>query len=451
MDSTILAEFRHTLYTTCFTRARDALFDLADALLTDTQARSFVELSQAASFQRAWPSLYEALEDGRIDRLALQRLFARHLPASLVGTRLVLGLDVSSILRPDAHTSQDRTLVHRSNLPPDATPVGPGWQFSTLVVLPDPVSCATFILDNRRVPSSETATSIGVAQLTAVLPLLRYLGVPILAVLDRGYSSAPWLLASAALPLEQLIRARGNRVVYRPPPARRPHQVGRSPLDGPRFKGTDPSTHGTPDADWSGSDAQGQFVQVTVWRNLHLSKVRQVPLTVIRVIRMSARGTKRDPRQSWFWWLGGPLPPLAAIPGLYARRFGQEHGYRFDKQNLLWATPRLRRPEQFERWTDVVSLVHNQLVLAQPLVEAVRRPWERATRSATLGQVRRAMGRCIGQLGTPARRPQARGKAPGRVAGATVKPATRHPVIRKGSKTKASTPKTSPKQVIQRE
>lgn len=88
MDSTILAEFRHILYTTCFTRARDALFDLADALLTDTHARSFVELSQAASFQRAWPSLYEALEAGRIDRPALQRLFARQLPARMVGTRI---------------------------------------------------------------------------------------------------------------------------------------------------------------------------------------------------------------------------------------------------------------------------------------------------------------------------------------------------------------------------
>jgi hypothetical protein len=451
MDSTILAEFRHTLYTTCFTRARDALFDLADALLTDTQARSFVELSQAQRFQRAWPSLYEALEDGRIDRSALQRLFTSFLPAAMVGTRLVLGVDVSSILRPDAHTSEDRTLVHRSNLPKDATPVGPGWQFSTLVVLPDPVSSATYILDNRRVPSSETATSIGVAQLRELLPLLLALGVSILIVLDRGYSHAPWVQASEGLLTDQLLRARGDRVLYRPPLPRQPHQRGRSPLDGPRFKGTDPHTHQTPDADWSGSDAKGQPVQVTAWRNLHLSEVRQVPITVLRVIRSNARGTKRDPRVSWFWWLGGPLPPLKEIPGLYARRFGQEHGYRLDKQELLWAKPRLRRPEQFERWTEVVSLVHNQLVLAHPLVEVVRRPWERASRPATPRQVRRAMGRIIGLLGTPARRPQPRGKAPGRAAGTTVRPASRHPVIRKGSKTKASIAKTARKQLIQRE
>lgn len=57
MDATTLVEFRHRLYATCFTRARAALFDFADALLTDTHAHCFVELSQAASFRRAWPSL----------------------------------------------------------------------------------------------------------------------------------------------------------------------------------------------------------------------------------------------------------------------------------------------------------------------------------------------------------------------------------------------------------
>src|SRR6266581_8102618 len=91
MDYTILQWFRHELYH-CFTRAADALFDVCDALLTDPAARTFVELSQAASFQRAWPSLYEALEDGRIDRSALLRVFATALPQQLIGTRVLLGL-----------------------------------------------------------------------------------------------------------------------------------------------------------------------------------------------------------------------------------------------------------------------------------------------------------------------------------------------------------------------
>ncbi len=145
MDCTILEVYRHTLYHSCFKRAADALFDLADALLTDVVARSLVELSQAASFRRRWPSLYEALEDGRIDRNALIRLFVGLLPQRMVGRRLVLGLDTSSILRPAAETARDRTLVYRSNLPATATPVGPGWCFSALVVLPEPVSSWTYM------------------------------------------------------------------------------------------------------------------------------------------------------------------------------------------------------------------------------------------------------------------------------------------------------------------
>jgi hypothetical protein len=435
-----LEVFRHNVYHGCFSRAADALFDLADALLTDVSARSLVELSQAASFRRAWPSLYEALEDGQIDRDALIRLFLDLLPQRLVGNRLVLGLDTSSILRPAAETARDRTLVYRSNLPSDATPVGPGWCFSALVVLPEPVSSWTYILDHRRVPSTETATTIGVQQLQAVLPKLPKVWGRPLVLLDRRYSNAPWVQASADLPTDQLIRARCDQVLYReaPPPS---GQRGAPRKDGARFKGSDPTTHGPPDSDWSGGDAHNRPVQVSCWEGLHLRKAREVTITAVRIVRTKARGTKRDPREAWFWWLGGPLPAGPELAGLYPRRFGQEHGYRFDKQDLLWAAPRVRTPEQMERWTDVVAVVHNQLVLARPSVEGERRPWEARTRPTTPRQVRRAMGRIIVQLGTPARPPQRRGKAPGRALGAVVKRATRYAVVRKSPPKAKSPPK----------
>lgn len=440
MQYTILEVYRHNLYHECFTRAADALFDLADALLTDVGACSLIELSQAACFRRGWPSLYEALSDGQIDRAALIRVFAEMLPQRMVGTRLVLGLDTSSILRPEAHTAKDRTLVYRSNLPSDATPVGPGWSFSALVVLPDPVSSWTYILDHRRVPSTETATTIGVAQLQAVLPKLRA-GRPVL-LLDRRYSSAPWVTASATLPTDQLIRARADQVLYRPAPAPTGKR-GAPRKDGARFQGSAGTTHGPPDADWTGVDAKGQTVQVRCWSGLHLRKARAVAITAVRIIRSGARHTKRDPREAWFWWLGESLPPLEELAGLYPRRFGQEHGYRFDKQDLLWAAPRVRTPEQMERWTDLVAIVHNALVLARPRVDAERRPWEARTRPPTPRQVRRAMGRIIAHLGTPARPPQPRGKAPGRARGATVKRAERHAVVRKSPPKATAPPKAA--------
>ncbi len=426
MDATTLVDFRHGLYG-CFTRARDALFEVGDALLTAPAARALVELSQAPSFQRRWPSLYAALHDGRLDRAALRRLFARYAPRPAPGQRLVLGLDTSPIHRPAAHTVADRTLVYAPNLPAGATAVRPGWACSTLVVLPAPVSSWTYVLDNERVPSSATATTIGAEQVRAVLPLLP--SRPLL-VADGHYGTATWVSATAALPCDQLLRAKRSAVLYRPAPPRTGKR-GAPGKDGPRFKGSDPATHGEPDGQWRGVDARGQAVEVACWANLHLKACRDVPITAVRIIRAGAAGTKRDPRESWFWWLGEDMPPLPDLPRLYARRFGVEHGYKFDKQHLLWDAPRVRTPAQFERWTQLVAAVHNQLVLARPLAALALRPWDARRRPASPQQVRRGMGRIVAQVGTPVRPPRPRGKSPGRAAGAIVQRATRHPVLRK--------------------
>ena len=149
---------------------------------------------------------------------------------------------------------------------------------------------------------------------------------------------------------------------------------------------------------------------------------------------MGKVGKARDPKSSWFVWKGEHAVPLAEISPTYRLRYSHEHGYRLDKQVLLWDIPRLRTPQQTERWTQIVACAHNQLVLARPLVVGVYRPWEHRRSVLTLAQVRRAMPTFLTQLGTPARPPQPCGKAPGRAKGFHPKPAVRHPVIRKTSK-----------------
>ena len=47
MNFNILQEFRQALYG-CFEQGRDALFNLADALLSETTAHSVIELSALA-------------------------------------------------------------------------------------------------------------------------------------------------------------------------------------------------------------------------------------------------------------------------------------------------------------------------------------------------------------------------------------------------------------------
>ena len=74
MDLNTLNEFRRGMYT-CFGNAKDALFNLVDALSSEAAARSFPELSFSPFFERTWASLYEALEDGQIDAERLRQLF----------------------------------------------------------------------------------------------------------------------------------------------------------------------------------------------------------------------------------------------------------------------------------------------------------------------------------------------------------------------------------------
>ncbi len=193
-------------------------------------------------------------------------------------------------------------------------------------------------------------------------------------------------------------------------------------------------THGEPDASWEGTDEKGNVIQVRCWKQLHLRSARWVEISLIQVIRHGASGKRRDPRESWLVWRGSDEIPLEQICHYYRRRSAQEHGYRFDKQALLWDRPRLRTPEQTEIWTHIVACAHNQLVLARPLSVGVYRPWEMRRELPTLQQVRRSMPTLLCQLGTPACSPQPRGKAPGRAKGFKPKPTKRYSVIRKTSK-----------------
>ena len=105
-----------------FGAGRAALSDLCDALATDVSARSLPELSASPFFRRRWPSIYKGLSRGRIDRSALRRVFAQAAPRPAAGARLVLALDASPMVRRQARTAADRTLVHVPNVPAGAAP-----------------------------------------------------------------------------------------------------------------------------------------------------------------------------------------------------------------------------------------------------------------------------------------------------------------------------------------
>jgi hypothetical protein len=248
------------------------------------------------------------------------------------------------------------------------------------------------------------------------------------------------LRACRELGYSVLIRLKSNRKLYRKP--RRIHPRGAPPKDGALLQGTRPETQADPAAVWEATDQAGRGTRVSRWDEVHFQQDRELVFSVIRVERTSARGTKRDPRVSWFLTLD-EVVPLEQVPQRYGLRFSQEHLFRFLKQDLLWTQAHLRTPAQFLRWSWIVALAFLQLYLARPLGLAALLPWEAKGRPVTPRQVRRVMPSILWQVGTPVRACQPRGKAPGRAKGFHPPPAPRYPVLRKTSKTKKKSKKTA--------
>ena len=331
-----------------------------------------------------------------------------------------------------AETSPDRGIIYVPNMPRATKPVSVGWQFSTVMLLPTEPGSWVGVLDQRRVRTDQTAIQVAIAQLSEVVPQLKR-RVTILA--DRWYATAEFLRACKALGCQVLIRLKRNRKLYRKPV--RKNSKGRMPLDGPLLQGSRAETLTGSDDTFSGTDEKGRPVHITRWSGLHFKQGRDVELCVLRVVREGAKDSKRDPRESWFVQLSADMP-LQEVTPTYAHRFSHEHGYRFMKQDLLWTQAHVRTPEQFERWSLLVGLALNQLVLARQLGQAVYRPWEPAQRRLTPRQVRRTMPSLLMQFGTPAQMCQPRGKSPGRACGFHPRPAPRYGVVLK-SKRKAKT------------
>ena len=103
MNSNALNDFRHGMYG-CFGKVWDAPFNLVDALGSCAGARSFPELSFSPFFERTWASLYEALEDDRIDAECLREMFLQFAPLPEPGQLVFPGIGTSNLYRPEGET-----------------------------------------------------------------------------------------------------------------------------------------------------------------------------------------------------------------------------------------------------------------------------------------------------------------------------------------------------------
>jgi hypothetical protein len=181
-------------------------------------------------------------------------------------------------------------------------------------------------------------------------------------------------------------------------------------------------------------------VTIALWERLHAPATPTVEVTVARVTVAHLSAGQRTPAPLWLAWHGIRLPAdLRQLWWWYQRRFAIEHGVRFLKQQVGWTVPRLRTPQQADRWSRLLALVLWQLWLARALVTDARLPWERPLPADRLspGRVRRAMSGVLAQLDDRGPPPKPRGNPGGRPPGQRPGPARHFPVHRR-------TPKSAP-------
>jgi hypothetical protein len=132
----VASHFRDDFFD-CLTAQEDTLFELTDALLcVDGPVTTPVDLTLTAEHRRGHGAMYDALNRGNVDVPRLRQVLAGLPQPQAAEGRLVLAVDVTHWLRPDAPTSADRLFCHvygRSGRSSDQ--FVPGWPYSFVAAL----------------------------------------------------------------------------------------------------------------------------------------------------------------------------------------------------------------------------------------------------------------------------------------------------------------------------
>ncbi|VXB67137.1 NF041680 family putative transposase [Citricoccus sp. K5] len=435
-----LDRFRTGLYS-CLCRRGDALFELTDAVsCAPSKVTDLARLSLEAEHRRGHGALYDGLNAGMVDSGRLRSLVCAGPLPKVIGPdgreRMVLAVDVSNWLRPDAGTSPARSFCHTYARGRGQAQMIPGWPYSFVAALEAGASSWTAVLDAARLHPDDDATAVTAAQLRTVVDELtksghyRFGDPNILVVMDAGYDVVRLAFLLGDLPVTLVGRLRSDRVFHAPAGARQGPTKGRAPRHGARLVLADTVTHPGPTVATDNNTARYGRAETTAFARMHprlesrggwKDHVGPLPIIAGTVVglRVERLPGNRDPKPVWLW-VSKPVPDSGAELdhwwSMFIRRFDLEHTFRFLKQSLGWARPHLRDPEAADRWTWLIVAAHTQLRLARPLVADHRLPWQRplAPTRLTPARVRAGYRHIHRTLARPASPPKRSRPGPGR-------------------------------------
>jgi hypothetical protein len=432
-----LTTFRHELYE-CLSARADALFELTDCAVHPGAGPLVGGPVLAPEHRRGHGALYDGINHGRVDVTRLRNLVATQRLPTAVDGRIVLAVDVSPWLRPDASTSPGRSFCHTYGRGRDQHLMVPGWPYSIVAALETGATSWTTLLDAVRLAPDTDVAAITALQIREVVGRLIAAGrwqdgdPEILIVADAVYDAPRIAFLLGELPVQVLARMRSDGVLRRSAPARVPGTNGRPPKHGGEFVFGDPATWGAEQASTTTDTRRYGTARAHAWDRLHPRLTRRsawsehegpLPIiagTVIR-LRVDHLPSGGEAKPVWLWWskVDATQADVDRCWQAFLRRFDIEHTFRLFKQTLGWTVPQLRSLDSADRWTWLVIAAYTQLRLARSLAKDLRRPWEKPLPSQRLSptRVRRGFRNIHAKTGSPAGAPKPSRPGPGRPPG----------------------------------
>lgn len=157
----ILAKFRQQVYE-LFEKGGDVLFEVSDAIIQSPGVRSYAELSQAPAMSWQWPSIYQALAEGKMDNQGLGRLCVQQLPTQ--AKRYHFACDVMAVRRMQSPTLKERVYCHGAQREVGGKGVIIGLPYSILAYVEKPGTSWAPSVHSQRVKPNESAVEVAVGQ-----------------------------------------------------------------------------------------------------------------------------------------------------------------------------------------------------------------------------------------------------------------------------------------------
>ena len=337
-------------------------------ILTKGKVASFPWLSLAGCFQRQWPSLYDALENGEQAVENLSEFLVKQVPQAGI---TYWSLDGTGWDRSQARTLPERQYVYAPGRSFKGKPVVPGYAYSLLDWVPLAGESWSLSVDAERIRPDSSDLEVGATQVKRLCQNRAGLsGLDIVAG-DCKYSRPEYLRAVQDLSCGKVARLAKHRVLYGKPAPKLPGTPGRPRVHGSRFAFKEAETWGEPVEVLELEDDQWGQVKLQRWTELHGRAAADVEFDVIQAQVHLER--EQPPAPLWLLWqVPNELPAginLTVETGwrAYTYRWSIEPGNRFRKQTLNWTLPQFHTAEAGDRWTIIVSLAFWQLYLARPL------------------------------------------------------------------------------------